>query len=212
MNNPYTISIRLAIALAVIFASGCRQNKYVIDEKVLQSNNPTSFVFNATIPEVQNAVRCVRGIDWLAAQKLHEGGQLLWKSDSNPFAEIIYTNKANDNDAYISYMGNSVGESTIYFKDGSPLTYYADFQIHIVSNSPTKTVVSIKTFDSHILAGIEWHPVGQAGIFLTVEPTSIEEYQILLDIGKQLECKEMPNLTLPSGGANVIKKKHDRRR
>jgi hypothetical protein len=109
-------------------------------------------------------------------------------------------------------MGNAVGKSVVYFKDGTPLTYYADFQIHLTPINADHTRVDIITRDSHVRAGTEWHPVAQAGIFVDVAPTSVEEYQILLDIGKQLGVKSMPMLITPDPKAPIRKLKASRRR
>jgi hypothetical protein len=103
----------------------------------------------------------------------------------------------NAGDAYLYGLGNGVGNSPVYFKGGKSLPYYADFRVNFVSVNPTKTRVQVATFNSHVMAGTEWHPMAKAGIFVNVEPTSIEEYQILFDIGKNLSISNMPPLKIP---------------
>ena len=171
-----------------------------IEEKTLSTNNPTTYEFNASLDNVKAAIKKARGDDWRDAQDAHNGAELIWQSDKNPLARKIFDDPKNLNDAYLCGMGDAVGKSSVYFKNKLPLTYYADFQIHLTSTSALKTRVEIFTFDSHVLAGTELLPFARAGIFLVVEPTTIEEYQILLDIGKQISQSNMPKLMLPDSG------------
>jgi hypothetical protein len=192
---------------------GC-QSKYIIEERVLPRRNPTTHEFNYPIGKVKEAIEKVRGSKWHDDQKLHERPVLAWKGTENPFATKIFDDPKNENDAFLCGvgLGESVGKSNVYLKDGQQLTYYADFQIHLTSISPDQTRVEIKTFDSHVLAGTEWHPFAVAGIYLVVEPTSVEEYEILLDIGKQLDVLDMPTLIFPDSKSATKKVKEPRRR
>jgi hypothetical protein len=92
-----------------------------------------------------------------------------------------------------------VGESQVYFKDGQPLIYYADFHIHLTPLDSKKTRVEIFTYGSSVVTGVDesWSPHGPAFIFVNVDPTTIEQYQILLGIGQQLRMTNMPPLVTP---------------
>ncbi len=162
-----------------LLLSGCGSDKVTIQERPLPQRNPTNYEFNAPIPEVKSAINDARGEKSLDSQNPHEGGQLTWKSDHNPFAKGVFSKSENENDAYLHGMGSSVGKSKVYLKDGKELPFYADFQIHLIPIGTSKTRVEIITHDSYVEAGTEWHPFARAGIFAVVESTSIEEYQIL---------------------------------
>jgi hypothetical protein len=204
--------IRFALVMIGLFLGtlGCaEQNR--IEEKVLPIKNPVTYDFDASIGQVQAAIKQARGEGWQDTQNAGNGGELIWKSDGNPFAKKIFDDPKNQNDAYLCGMGDAVGKSRVYFKDREALTYYADFQIHLTAISASKTRVQIVTFDSRVKAGSEWGPFVRAGVFLTVEPTTIEEYQLLLDIGKQMSQSDMPQMFLPDPskpGKAVVKPRH----
>ena len=201
----------ILVGLILTF-TGCGGYKNTIEKRTMTQRNPTVYEFEGSLEEVKNAIREARGISWQNSQKPHEGGELIWKNSSNPFAGKIFENPKNENDAILCGMGAAVGKSAMYMKDGEGLLYYADFQIHLAAITALRTKIEISTFDSHVLAGTEWHPFAQAGIYLEVKPTSIEEYQILLDIGKQLGATNMPKLILPDSGAPLEKVTEKRRR
>jgi hypothetical protein len=56
-----------------------------------------------------------------------------------------------------------------------------------------------------VVTGLDesWSPHGPSLISAEVDPTTIEQYQILLDIGRQLGAKEMPPLLTPGPDAPV---------
>jgi hypothetical protein len=204
----YRFFLLFVVSLAL---TGCGVEKVAIQERQLPQRNPTAYEFDAPIDAVKHAINEARGEKWRDAQNVHEGGQLAWKGDGNPFAKNVFTKKENENDAYLSGMGYAVGKSQVYLKDGKELTYYADFQIHLTPISVSKTRVEIFTQDGHVQAGTEWHPFARAGIFVVVEPTSIEEYQILSDIGKQLGVQDMPKLKTPDTNSPTRELKAARR-
>lgn len=195
----------------ILTVPGCEGSKNTIEKRTIPQNNPTTYEFDASIENVKNAIQEVRGSNWEDVQKPYEGAEIAWKTNGNPFAVKIFSNPKNENDAFLFGMGAAVGKSPVYMKDGEDLTYYADFQIHITAVTPSRTRVEIFTYDSHVQAGTEWHPYAQAGIFLEVEPTSIEEYQILLDIGNRLGATDMPKLIMPDSGSPTQKVKETRR-
>lgn len=187
----------LALGLVVIVV-GCEGGKNTIEERSMPQKNPTTYEFDASLDAVKAAITAARGEGWNDAQ-LHGGGELAWKKDGNPFASKVFEDPRNENDAYlgIACYAYAVGNSQMYLKDGNELSYYADFQIHLTQNGASRTRVEIIAKNSRVLAGTESHPFARAGIFLDVDPTSIEDYQILLDIGKQLGDRDMPKLILP---------------
>ncbi len=201
----------LVVSLAL---TGCGSDKTTIQEAPLPQRNPTTYEFNAPMDAVKNAINEARGEKWQDAQGPNQGGQLAWKGDGNPFAKGTFANAQNASDAYLCGvgLGYAVGTSRVYSKDGKGLTYYADFQIHLVPVNASKTRVDILTHDSFIEAGTEWHPFARAGIFVNVPATTIEEYQILLDVGKQLGDRNMPKLITPDPGSQTRKLRATRRR
>jgi hypothetical protein len=200
-----------------------------IQEKLLPRQNATSYEFSASLANVTNAIGKAFGPEhrtkqwsesqnatWkgkggAVAQKVltdalrKQGAILLWKADGDALTRGIFTKPGNENDAYLYGGGASVGESKTYFKDDQPLIYYADFHIHLTAIGPRKTRVDIFTYDSSVVTGVDesWSPHGPALICASVDPTTIEQYQILLKVGENLGAKDMPSLVTPGPDASV---------
>jgi hypothetical protein len=212
--------------------TGCGQQhvrEVILQQRLLPHPNPTAYDFDADVSHVKGAVK--RAFDkWRDEQTtkyqamvwkgsgdaetqhilslvLQSSGlmQLLWKEDGDAPTKDTFTKPGNENDAYIFGGDTPVGESQVYFKDGQPLIYYANFHIHLTVVSPQKTRVEIFTDDSSLAAGLDksWSPHGPALIFVKVDPTTIEQYQILLGIGEQLGTKDMPQLVTPGPDSQV---------
>jgi hypothetical protein len=226
MSNKF---LALFFGLAVVF-SGCMQHEITevtVQEKQLPHDNPTSYDYQATIGDVQSAVKMAYGDKWReeefqknqgrlwegpgdarAKKSLSEalqqsGADLLWKGDAGALSENVFNKPDNENDAYL-YGGTSpVGESQIYFEGSQPLIYYADFQIHLTEIRPKETRVEIFTFGSRAITGLDesWSPHGPSFVSVEVSPTTIEQYQILLQIGQQLGTTNMPPLVTPGPDA-----------
>jgi len=204
-------------------------NQVTLEKKLLPQPNPTSYEFDATVSDVKDAVKIAikrwedelrrnyQGRVWKGdgdadtkkslSQTLQLSGSasLLWKGDADSLANGLLTKSGNENDAYVWGGGRPVGESQTYFKDGHPLIYFADFHIHLTATSPQKTRVEVTAYGSSVVTGLDksWSPHGPSLIFVTVEPSTIEEYQILLKVGEQLGTKNMSPLVTPGTDSPV---------
>ncbi|MGA3266720.1 MAG: hypothetical protein ABSE16_07855 [Verrucomicrobiota bacterium] len=220
---------------AVLALVGCEQHgasnveQLTVQEKVLPHPNLTNYEFDASVSDVTNAIKKAFGTDWyLAEAKKHrervwEGRgdattkhaltlalqspppSLFFKGDADALSKNLLTKAGNENDAYLFGSTSPVSESQVYFKDGQPLIYYADFHIHLTALGAKKCSVDIFTYDSSVVAGVDesWSPHGPSFIFVEVPPTTIEQYQILLGIGQQLGVTNMPPLVVPGPDAPV---------
>ena len=163
----------------------------------LPKQNPTSYDFEVSVGGLKQAVEAARGQAWRDSQPPNQREHLAWLEDHSAFAGHIFTNAANRNDAYLFGMGNAVGLSPVYIKSGKDLPYYADFHIHLEEKGTNQTSVQIFTYNSEVMVGTESLPFATAGVFVDVPPSSIEEYRLLLDIGRELGVTNMPGLILP---------------
>ncbi len=222
---------------AALTFTGCEQHQVsrveqvTLQERLLAHSNPTNFEFNVTISDVKDAIK--KAFDkWQDEQttKYHKAvwkgrgdaetkrlqslslqmsglTHLLWRGDGDALTHAVFTASGNENDAYIYGADAPFGESLVYFKDGQPLIYYADFHIHLTAVGSQKIRVEIFTYDSSVVAGADtsWSPHGPAFIGVKVHPTTIEQYQILLRIGEQLGTKDMPQLVLPETNSSLRK-------
>jgi len=183
--------------LAALLA-GCGNPE--VESKPLPSRNPTAYTFDAVPGEIHKAIR------QLYDQQFRERSRYLFTpvfpGDENLIDEIaaIFSQPGNESDAYLSYMHDPVGISRVYSVGGKPAPYLADFHLHITPQEPAKTRVEIRTLRPEVLAGKTLLPrnhLTRANIYLPVEPTTIEEYSILLRIGAIVGQPDMPPLSLP---------------
>jgi hypothetical protein len=223
--------LALFIGMALTF-TGCGQQPagVTLQERLLPHPNPTNYEFEASISEVKAAIKKACGDKWrLAEAKKNRGrvwkgdgdadakrlltmllqlgpGSLFFKGDADALAKGILTRPGNENDAYFYGTDSPVGESQVYFKDGQPLIYFADFHIHLTAVDPRRTRVEIFTYDSSVNSGLyaPWSPAqGRSFIYVKVDPTTVEQYQILLRIGEQLGTKDMLQLVTPGSDSPV---------
>jgi hypothetical protein len=214
--NYRVLGLVTATALALAGCGPPAVNQITLQEKLLPHPNPTNHVFDASVSDVKTAIkkgfakwedeqlksnrnRVWKGGGDAEAKRLLTlalqlpPGMLFWKGDADSLAKDLLTKPGNENDAYFYGTDSPVGESQVYFKDGQPLIYYTDFHIHLTALGPKRSRVEICTYDSSVVSGVEqrWAPHGTSFIRVNVDPTTVEEYQILLRIGEQLGVKDM---------------------
>ncbi|MFM7854985.1 MAG: hypothetical protein ACKO96_24435, partial [Flammeovirgaceae bacterium] len=113
------------------------------------------------------------------------------------------TEKPRQDDFYLTYSG-SIGKSEIYFdKKNKPLDYYAEFVIHLIPTDSQNVRVKIITVNSKVAVGRKLLPSFPHFVRMIktkdVEPSTIEEYEILLKIGEALGVSEsMPKIERPN--------------
>lgn len=113
----------------------------------------------------------------------------------------LFADTNNKKDLCLMPVG-FLGKSKVYFKNnGDSLDYTAWFYIHLEEIGKQKTKVKILTFDSEVITGQSLIPLpphfGHPYKKSSVEPSTIEEYQILLKIGDIVGEQKMPTLILP---------------
>lgn len=147
-------------------------------EKLLVPN-PTSYVFDAGIEDVKKAI-LTRVEDSL------DGYTVYAKEDYDN--DILSKNIKND-----ALLRNHYDvKSKMFFRFGNPLPYSPEFIIHLDSISEKKTNVVVFTSDTVVVVGgIGFNHFGYT-FEKKVSPSTIEEYEILLLIGRQLGQEGMP--------------------
>lgn len=229
MSHKHLKRIASFLGLSLIIAeAGCgpgrvtvqeklppRQDLVALQEKLLSRRNPTAYVFGDTLENVHGAIqRAFAEHFWKDAEPVDQaskdpdspfGAKLVWReSVIAALCDGVFEKQENANDAFLFGMPLAFGKSQIYFKNDLPLTYFADFHIHLTPIGPSKTRVEIFTYHPWVSAGLDPSaPEGPAYIMVDVEPTTIEEYGILLKIGQQLGVKNMPELIVPGPNAAV---------
>jgi hypothetical protein len=87
-------------------------------------------------------------------------------------------------------------KSDVYHWLNSPLGYKAEFKLLVVSLSDSMTRMDVQASDSIVRIGPKLFGDGGES-YERVAPTTIEEYRILLRIGRALNEPDMPTLKLP---------------
>ena len=147
-------------------------------EKLLVPN-PTSYVFDAGIEDARKAI--------------------LTRVEDSLRGYTVYAKEDYENDIFSKNIKNDallqnvldVG-SKMYFRFGKPLPYFPEFIIHLDSISEKKTNVVVYTSDTTIVVGGIGVPHFGYTWEKKVSPSTIEEYEILLLIGRQLGQEGMP--------------------
>jgi hypothetical protein len=161
--------------------------------------NPTSYSFEFSREAVAHAI------------KQTFSGKNRYRSMTLEYADkpVILSTKAQEifsahkNDFYLHKDGDIIGKSKIYFGEkGQPLDYTAAFHIHLVDVNETKTKVEIHTMNPQVVIGEHFLPsfphFGSNPKYKNVSRSTIEEYEILLQIGHELGVKDkMPVLLEP---------------
>jgi len=213
MTNETMQSILIKTSLWVmLFTANCYPSSSQTMKVAPQ--NPTSYTFMFNIREVRDAImKEFLKLPGYRYMKLDYVGKDVILSET---AKEIFQSKDNQNDFYLGYSG-SIGESKIYFSNkmfkssgpgrakvnkGEPLDYYAEFHLHLESIDSTHIRVEIFTINPRVVVGEKLLPsfphFGSNPKIKSVQRSTIEEYEILLRIGKGLGVDDkMPKIKLP---------------
>ena len=166
----------VAIAVAAFLLRAPR-----IEARPLSKRNPTSYVFHVSRQEARQAVVRALGDRWRG---------MSFDPQATP-----------DGSIHLQSFHDPIGKSPVYFADGRPLDYLAEFTIEVVERGPGESEVQVTTLRPEVING-RGFGVGSCGPgfanrYVPVEPTSIEEYELLLRVGAALHEKGMPALLLP---------------
>ncbi len=192
----------LVILLTVL---ACDRDIHLIETKPFSQKNPTDYEFAVPVSEVKKKLLAAFEDfdlkDKLCAS-LNEIKSCLFSVESKEDPTVsreIFANSENNNDLYL-YPYDLIGPSPIYFGGGKPLEYRAEFQLHLTDAGNDRTKVTIITHNSTVINGAKCcGPHGDVSNYVVVEPTTIEEYKILLFIGSVLGAKGMSPLRMPEG-------------
>lgn len=167
-------------------------------EKVLKlelpKKNPTEYVYNYSIESLHKII------------VLHNFNKLMLidteeKNLAPTIVEDLFSESKNKFDIFLWSIGVYC-KSKIYFnKKGLFYDYIVSFYLHLEKIDENCTKISIKTIEPEIIIGKEFFPSPPHFVRkskkIDVEPSSIEEYEILLEIGDLLKIKDMPQIILP---------------
>ena len=190
-----------AIALATVSCSGSGSR---IETSSLPSLNPTSFSFPMSVAEVHEKALQAFSIDHQVDQPIfaRQAGlgfesTLFAECATNAvFGEAIFHDPSNAQDIYLHTFHTPFSVSPIYHTSQGGLPFIATFHLHLVA-SGTNTTVTVIASETEVINGTKFGfgpcGPGQANVYVSVKPTTIEEYSILRYLG----VTNMPAVILP---------------
>jgi hypothetical protein len=172
----------LLLCLGLLILRSCGAVGMVKDltfsKRTLKTPNPTSYVFHAPAAQIRKALPQCTDTPCPPAP-----------------TPCLVLNRPTDGTNYDLVQLDRT-ESEVYQWFGVPLLYKADYAVTVTPEPDSQTRVDIRASEPSVLleTGVGVH----GGDFLErVEPTTIEEYRILMNIGRQVGEKGMPQLQLP---------------
>jgi hypothetical protein len=175
----------------------------------LSTPNPTSYSFKVPLGEAKKKIsegfhpRTQVTSPFYRSLGLREAGSgnsylsfKLETAEDAVFSKKIFEQHRDMIDFHLHTYGTAINSRT-YFAFGESLPYVATFAVSVETKGQ-HTLVSIITIDPNVLKG--FGGIGLHGTYearLSVEPTTIEEYSLLLYIGNLLGVTDMPPLRLP---------------
>ena len=194
----------LVAALLLSFCISCDRDIHPIETSPLSQKNPTSYVFTRPVPEVREQILTALKDDKLMQDfysSFPTTPSFYFAVESREhavFSERIFANRENHEDVYLHSFGTPICLSQVYFAGGKPLRYRAEFQLHLTALADNSTKVTVTTHDPKVINGSKCCGLhGYVANDVAVEPTTIEEYKILLFVGRILGASDMPPLRLP---------------
>ena len=197
MNKILRILTVGLIFFTNIFLVSCKEkvNKIVLDKK-----NPIEFVFNVSkdsLYEVLTNDIILKNLPLMTIKNRRIIPSEILKS----FLCI-----ENNQDIFLE-PGIHLKSKTYKNIEGEFFNYLVSFYLHLESVDQSHTKVSIKTMEPKIIVGNDLLPSPPHFVrnnkIMVVEPSTIEEYEILLEIGKLVGEKEMPLLILPNEKSKI---------
>jgi hypothetical protein len=161
----------------------------------MQNRNPIEYIFNISKDSLYKVIVQKQGFMKLSVMTI--------KNRSIIPVEIsaLLSQTNNNEDVFLWSIGEYCKSRIYQNKNGEFLSYWVSFYLHLEKIDEYHTKVSIKTIEPRVIIGRECLPKPPHFVrkdkFLAVEPSTIEEYEILLRIGELVGEKNMPQLKLP---------------
>ena len=174
---------KLLIINIVLLVFSCASSKNIIKESLVK--NPTFYIFSNSKQEAKKAV--IEALDGLKS------------SHRSSFYEYLLVEYFNGD---IKLLPNHGNPSKVYFrKNGEAYLYCTRMEIVIDSITENTTKVSINAVKPEVRIGKTLLPIiphmQRIWKYKSVPATTVEEYDILLMIGKELNEENMPELKIP---------------
>ena len=161
------------------------------------SLNPVEYTFATNTEQLRKVI--IENFDGLKYGKI----ELYYTGGQHHLLDYDILNKPeNKSDFVIKPMtGKALGNSYVYKRRGKSLPYSAVFHLHLLKQDSMHTKIVVSTLDPYVIFGTHLLPTPphfeRDFKIKKVEPSTIEEYEILYRIGKSLN-QDMPEVKYPN--------------
>jgi len=175
----------------------------------LPSPNPTAYSFPLPLEEVHSKALEAFSIEHEGKEPIfgrsplaaHLEDRLYAECATNAvFGQAMFRDPANTNDIYLHSLDMPFVISSVYLGRDGGLPFIAVFHLHLTA-SGTNTTVTVIASDTKVINGTKFGVgpcgPGQGNVYVSVKPTTIEEYTILRYLGSYLGITNMPAIILP---------------
>ena len=195
-----------AMGIALLFPS-CSHP--AIRTLALPKPNPTSYTFPLNVNVLHSRAKqaFAYGLQMEHPIFYFEGRSVtlnVQDSQHHLFApDAIFRDPANTNDLYLHNYGWPIAESIIYRGTKGGLTFFADFHLHLAETETNSTTVTVTALNTRVVNGwnfgLDIHTgFGRLACIVPAQPTTVEEYSILLYLGRYIGVTGMPELIVPT--------------
>ena len=109
-----------------------------------------------------------------------------------------YFSKPNTSSDVFLEVFHEAWISEFYYSHNHPLSYTTNFAIKLSKIGSNKTMVKVFALNPEVINGTGFGVHGPANIYTPAQPTTIEEYSLLLFIADKLGDTTLPPLKLPN--------------
>jgi hypothetical protein len=203
-------TVTLLLSLIVL---GCSSQEQ-IETKPFPIKNNAEHVFNLNANVIKDTIvrafkiendpednKHLRDIFWYYAGEVKEHPMaILFSAETSrdTIFSLHYFSKPNTADDVFLEVYHEAWISKYYHSHGHPLKFTTDFAIQLSSIDANKTKVKIIALNPEVINGTGFGVHGPANIYTPAQPTTIEEYSLLLFIADKVGDTTLPPLKLPA--------------
>jgi hypothetical protein len=208
LKNAFLLFTSVAFLAACGATSGLVETPGPLEKRMPARPNPTSFVYNKPLDVLRgDVIKSLEDID--PGRRFNADFSTTTiaffvetKDEDSVFSRDIFSDPANSSDLFVHSYGTPINPpEPVYYANGKPLEYFADFHIHFEAVDAASTRVTVRAHRPRVVNGSECcGPHGSVAIYQDVEPTTVEEYRFLQLIGHVAGTENMPPIELPVRG------------
>ena len=206
MSRGFTTVLGVALAAAAV---SCSHGVSRIQTRSLPGPNPTTYSFPLPVEEVHAKALEAFSTDHQYREPIFKKPARTdyWESilhaecsTNAVFGRALFDDPANAHDIFLRCSHAPFVISAVYHGRDGGLPFIADFHLHL-ANRGSDTVVTVKASGTEVVNGTKFGigscGPGQHWNYVSVKPTTVEEYSILRYLGRNLGITNMPPVILP---------------